>query len=148
MSRTSRILLPRPSRAGVGTTHQGQMEPRFTLVDVNQAQDQSERNASESKNLDATKLQETMQMSIETKDLKAVFNDAVNERLSQHPNVWAGDDSLAVILALLARIQDSKGDLLSLTAIETGCAGVGIPAHQQSAGARNSHARRAPWRAT
>lgn len=54
-------------------------------------------------------------MSETQKDLKEVFKAAVKERLSLHPNQWAGEDSAAVTLAMISEIRDKDGNPIALT---------------------------------
>ena len=54
-------------------------------------------------------------MTDNTKDIKAVFKETVNARLTTHPNEWAGEDSAAVVKAVLMSQPDNEGNPITLS---------------------------------
>jgi ABC-type Fe3+-hydroxamate transport system substrate-binding protein len=54
-------------------------------------------------------------MAEKSQDIKAIFKAKVTEQLDLHPNQWAGDDSVAVVLSVVKTLTDADGKPITLT---------------------------------
>ena len=54
-------------------------------------------------------------MAEEIIDVKAVFKKSVNERLAKHENQWSGEDSVEVVMSVIAILKDNQENPITLT---------------------------------